>query len=160
GGIDSTACASFLLAQSYAVDGLFIDYGQAAAEREHQAVEAISRHLGISLQVVGSTSDTGFSTGELTGRNAFFIFAALLFTRGRSGMIALGIHAGTQYYDCSEPFLKSISTVVSELTNGCVSVFAPFLTWSKRDVHDYFVSSRLPLDLTYSCEAGLPDTCG
>ncbi len=159
GGIDSAACAHFLRQQGFGVDALFLDYGQAAAKLEAKAVMALSRHLGISIQRFNLSGSGPFGTGELVGRNALLVFAALFLTRGRSGLLALGLHGGTPYYDCSGPFLASIAHLVSEHTNGCVSVIAPFITWTKKEVFDYFMSAGLPLSLTYSCEAGTEPTC-
>ena len=142
------------------MDGLFIDHGQAAAEREAKAVAALAGHLGIAVRKAGLFGSRPFGPGELLGRNAFLIFTALLLSGGRSGLLGLGLHGGTPYYDCSESFLASIGQLVAEHTDGRVSVVAPFVTWTKKDVYDYFVSAGLPIDATYSCEAGTEPTCG
>jgi 7-cyano-7-deazaguanine synthase len=160
GGIDSTACAYHLRSRGLAVDGVFINYGQAAAEREAKAVTSIANHLGIVVRNVGIEGSQECGPGELLGRNAFMIFTALFFTRGRSGLLGLGLHAGTPYYDCSEEFIASIGRLVAEHTDGRVSVVTPFITWTKKDVYDYFVSTGLPTEATYSCEAGTEPTCG
>lgn len=160
GGIDSAACAHLLRSQGLAVGGLFIDYGQAAAEREARAVSSLAEYLGIAVRKIGLSGSPSSGPGEIVGRNAFLIFTALLQTRGRSNLLALGLHAGTPYYDCSETFVASVNRLVAEHTDGRVSVVAPFITWTKKDVYDYFVSARLPLEITYSCEAGTEPTCG
>ncbi len=143
GGIDSAACAHFLRQQGFGVDALFLDYGQAAAKLEAKAVMALSRHLGISIQRFNLSGSGPFGTGELVGRNALLVFAALFLTRGRSGLLALGLHGGTPYYDCSGPFLASIAHLVSEHTNGCVSVIAPFIAWTKKEVCAAVTDQRL-----------------
>lgn len=160
GGMDSTACAHLFLCQGMTVDAIFVEYGQAAVSEERRAVNAITTHLGVPLHCLRLQANTEFSSGELTGRNAFLISTAVFATRGRSGLIGLGIHAGTPYYDCSEAFLNSINQLVQEQTNGKVAVAAPFLSWSKSDIHDYFRSTNLPLDVTYSCESGTQPPCG
>jgi 7-cyano-7-deazaguanine synthase len=160
GGIDSAACAHFLRSSGMSVDGLFIDHGQAAAEPEAKAVAALAGHLGIAVRKAGLMGSHSFGAGELLGRNAFLIFTALLLSGGRSGLLGLGLHAGTPYYDCSEAFVAAIGQLVSENTDGRVSIVAPFISWTKKDVYDYFVSARLPIDATYSCEAGTEPTCG
>jgi 7-cyano-7-deazaguanine synthase len=142
------------------VDGLFIDHGQAAAEQETKAVSALADHLGIAVRKARLLASRPFGLGELTGRNAFLIFTALLLSGGRSGLLGLGLHGGTPYYDCSEAFLASIGQLLAEHTDGRVLVVAPFITWTKKDVYDYFVSAGLPIDATYSCEAGTEPTCG
>ena len=50
GGIQLAACAHFLCSRGMLVDGLFIDHGQAAAEREARAVSALADHLGIAVR--------------------------------------------------------------------------------------------------------------
>lgn len=160
GGIDSTACAHFLKHHGNTIRGVFVDYGQTAAVSEWTAVHSLAKHLGVPLSVYRVTGSQSFSNGELVGRNAFLIFAAVFLSRPRSGLLALGIHAGTPYFDCSEPFLEMMARVVAEHTDGGVSLVAPFLHWTKRDVFDYFVSAGLPLDLTYSCEIGSQPPCG
>jgi 7-cyano-7-deazaguanine synthase len=160
GGIDSSACAHFLVNQSMDVRGVFIDHGQAAAEMERHAAASIAAHLAVSLTCYRVSGSEPFSPGEITGRNAFLTFAALLFTRAQPGLLAMGLHAGTPYYDCSEPFVADIAKLVADHTDGRVSFVAPFLTWSKAQVYDYFVSAELPLRLTYSCESGNVPPCG
>jgi 7-cyano-7-deazaguanine synthase len=160
GGIDSAACAHLLRSQGMAVDGLFIDHGQAAAEREAGAVSALADHIGITVRRVGVVGSSPCGPCELPGRNAFLIFTALFLSGGRSGLLGLGLHAGTPYYDCSEAFVADIGKLVAEHTDGRVSIAAPFLTWTKKDIYDYFVSSGLPIDATYSCEAGTEPPCG
>jgi 7-cyano-7-deazaguanine synthase len=78
GGIDSAACAYLLRERGFAVSGVFIDHGQAAAEPEGRAVTLIAEHLGVQLQTIRLEGSKSFGPGELVGRNGFLIFAALL----------------------------------------------------------------------------------
>lgn len=160
GGIDSTACARFMQERSFQVSALFVDYGQLPARREFRAAKAIAARLDMPLMRIQATGMVSAGAGELPGRNAFFVCSAILTTRAQPGVVVLGLHSGTPYYDCSEPFLASISQLSAEMTDGAVSVLAPFIKWSKRDVYDYFISRNLPVDLTYSCEAGTARPCG
>jgi 7-cyano-7-deazaguanine synthase len=93
------------------------------------------------------------------GRNGFLIFASLLARGATPGLLAVGLHAGTPYYDCSEGFFVAMERLVSEHTDSCVTLVAPFLRWHKSDVYEYFRSAELPIDLTYSCEAGTNPPC-
>lgn len=160
GGIDSAACASMLLEQGYRVDGLFIDYGQAAAKPEALAAARIADHFALPFTQVSLSGASAFGRGEVTGRNAFFLFTALL-VRGRaSRLLALGIHGGTSYYDCSKQFLSTMQQSINEHTDRSTTVVAPFVDWSKKDVVEYARQKNLPFDLTYSCEAGTQPVCG
>jgi len=160
GGIDSAACAHLLTEQGAAVRGVFIDYGQAAAKCERHAAKALSAHLALPLATYKISGAPSYETGELVGRNAFLIFAAIFLARPRSGLIGIGVHAGTSYYDCSPPFIEAMERLVAEPTDGGLVLVAPFLAWSKSDIHQYYVSAGLPIGLTYSCELGTVPPCG
>jgi 7-cyano-7-deazaguanine synthase len=160
GGIDSVACAHFLKDRGNTIRGVFVDYGQAAAFHELNAVQNLAAYLGVQLSAYHVTGSEMFPSGEVMGRNAFLITAAIFLSRCRSGLLGIGIHAGTPYFDCSVSFFEMMAHVVAEHTDGALGLVAPFLHWTKRDVLDYFVSTGLPLHLTYSCEAGTEPPCG
>lgn len=160
GGIDSAACAAFFATQGIAVSALFVDHGQSAATQERTAVRSLAAALGIDVQELAFTGAAPSGSGELIGRNAFLVFAALFATRAQTSLIALGLHAGTPYYDCSPAFLDVINRAVAEHTDNLVQVVAPFVEWTKRDVYDYFIQAGLPIEKTYSCETGGESPCG
>jgi len=160
GGIDSAACVRFLKKQSFDVEGIFVDYGQAARVREAEACTAVATYFGIEVHSfsVGGSAPSG--AGEIVGRNSLLIGVALFATGGRTGLVSLGIHAGTPYYDCSRSFIHATARLVAEQTDGRVALYTPFADWSKADVYEFFLAERLPLGLTYSCEAGGSGPCG
>jgi len=160
GGIDSAACAHFLRDNGFSIRALFVDYGQKAAPFEKRSAEALSNLLGAELDSVLLRSPTHFGAGEIAGRNAFLVFAALLTGQLRTGVIALGIHSGTTYYDCSTAFAQSLDRLLAEHTDGRVRLSTPFIAWSKKNIFDYYKTSKLPIELTYSCESGQMPTCG
>jgi 7-cyano-7-deazaguanine synthase len=137
-----------------------VDFGQAAATLEHQAVENLQVRLNIPITTIATTSVASFGAGELVGRNAFLVFAAVLLGGCHDGLLALGIHAGTPYYDCSPTFVDRLDVLVQEHTNGRLSLVAPFANWAKDDVYSFFATLKVPLSLTYSCEAGTVPPCG
>ncbi len=160
GGIDSSCCVAFCRQAGHEVAGVFVDYGQPAREREEQSATAIARHYSISLQVIRSVGPAQFSHGEIAGRNAFLVFAAFLHLPLQSGLVALGIHAGSPYYDCSEHFIAHLNALLSGYSDGKVSVAAPFLEWSKKAVFDFCREATVPVELTWSCEVGPLIPCG
>ena len=160
GGIDSYACAHLLMSQGIDIHGIFIDHGQAASLLERDSVEMISKLLGISISYFSVVGGTKFASGELVGRNAFLISSALFLSPNKSGLIAIGIHSGTHYYDCSPNFLETMNRLIGEQTDGSTKVIAPFLQWTKSDIFDYFKASDLSLDATHSCELGVKFGCG
>jgi 7-cyano-7-deazaguanine synthase len=160
GGLDSVACAHFLRERGLQLRGLFIDHGQAAARREAAASVALAERLAIPLETCTLSNSHHSGPGELLGRNAMLIFNALFLTKGETDLLALGLHAGVPYFDCSEIFVASAGRLLSELTDGRVSLLAPFIAWTKKDVFNYFLTTGLPLALTYSCESGSDPVCG
>jgi len=160
GGIDSTSLVRFLAKDGFRVRGVFVDFGQSSASMERQAILSLQATLQIDTEVLVVSNSMKFGTGELVGRNAFLIFAALLLSSHKNGIIALGLHAETPYYDCSPDFLESINRLVANYTDGKTSIAAPFINWSKDDVYAYFRTLNIPLSLTYSCEAGKELACG
>jgi 7-cyano-7-deazaguanine synthase len=160
GGIDSTSCVHFLQARGHDVEGLFIDFGQPAADLERRAVETLRSKLGVPTKTISVSGNTRFGSGEILGRNAFFVFSALLFRGHRDCQIVLGIHSGVSYFDTTSAFLSQINGVVQGYTNGSAVVSAPFIEWKKDDVYSYFLGTKIKLGDTYSCEAGEFPSCG
>ncbi len=157
GGVDSAACLAFLLEQTPA-EAMFIDYGQAAATQEEASATAIALHYGVALRTIRCVGAAPKQAGLITGRNAFLIFAALL--ESRRSLLATGIHAGTPYWDCKPVFVAAVQSVCDGYTDGRVRLIAPFIEWSKRQIWEFCISWKVPVDLTYSCEAGAPEPCG
>lgn len=160
GGIDSAALLAFYLRQRFNVQALFMDFGQPAAKEESHAARLVCEHFGTQLSIMTAKCGAVFSPGEISGRNAFLVFAALLKCRPQSGIIAIGVHEGAPYYDCSEGFFKSIQTVVDGYSAGRIKVTAPFLKWPKQIIWEFARNVGVPLDATYSCEKGGVRPCG
>jgi 7-cyano-7-deazaguanine synthase len=160
GGIDSAACAHLLISQAFKVSAVFVDYGQAASTSELRAANSMAGHLDIPLKVVKVAYSKGFTTGELVGRNAFLAFTAFFLLGAPKGLIAMGIHSGTPYYDCSNNFVEKMTTLFAEHTDGSTRFIAPFVDWSKRDIFDYSLKFSIPITQTYSCESGTTPPCG
>ncbi|MBI3016231.1 MAG: 7-cyano-7-deazaguanine synthase [Candidatus Tectomicrobia bacterium] len=160
GGIDSAALLAFYLRQRFNVRALFVDFGQPAAKQESHAARAVCKHYGVRLSIMTVKAGAAFSAGEIPGRNAFLVFATVLVCGAQPGMIAIGIHEGPPYYDCSEGFLKSIQTVVDGYAAGRIKVAAPFLKWGKQTIWEFCKKVGVPVDSTYSCEKGGVRPCG
>lgn len=160
GGIDSSCCLAFYRQAGHEVAGVFVDYGQPVREREEHSATAIAHHYSIPLHVIRSEGPAQISEGEIAGRNAFLVFAAFLHLPPRRGLIALGVHAGSLYYDCSEHFIAHLNALLSGYSDGKVSVAAPFVEWSKKAVFDFCREAKVPVDLTWSCEIGPLVPCG
>ena len=160
GGLDLAACLHFLKLKGREVRGVFVDFGQAAALQERLAVEKLASHFGVPLQILQAKGPSLFGAGEIAGRNAFLILSAMVLGGIGRGVIAIGTHAGTSYYDCSELFLSRMNTLIEEYTGGQLTVYAPFISWYKPEIVKYFMEEKLPLEATYSCELGTIPPCG
>jgi 7-cyano-7-deazaguanine synthase len=160
GGIDSTACVDHYLRAGRGASGIFVDFGQAAAGAEWDATQRIAEHYAITVRRLAVDGGPVLGADPVYGRNGFLIFAALTLGGTSGAIIALGIHAGTDYYDCSLAFIDSIRPVVERCSGGLVSVEAPFADCYKSQIFDYARMNDVPLHLTYSCERGSVPPCG
>lgn len=160
GGIDSTACVDYYLTQQQPVSAIFIDYGQLSANKERCSATAICDYYEIPLSIVKCSGLKQFSESYILGRNAFLLNTGLITFEYNTGIIALGIHSGTTYCDCSEQFIRYMQTLFDFYTDGCISIGTPFLDWSKQNIWDYCISRKVPIEATYSCELGKRQPCG
>lgn len=158
GGLDSAACAKFMMNHVDVVTALHVDYGQAAAVQEYAAAQSVANHYHIELTYVRYDGCRAKAPGLILGRNAFLVLAALMETS--SSLIGLGIHSGTRYWDCSPQFIESAQSLLNGCADGRVQLVAPFLAWSKPDIWAYCKREKVPVDLTYSCERGGAVPCG
>jgi 7-cyano-7-deazaguanine synthase len=160
GGIDSAACTKYYLDSGYEVHSIFIDYGQLPANREFGSAEKIASYYGIDLIRLTFNSKQKYGAGEIEFRNAFLIFSSLLSCPSFKGLVSMGIHAGTRYYDCSEAFVLDINRILSTYSDGEITFDAPFLKWTKAQIVEFCKKRDVPLNLTYSCEEGGDIPCG
>jgi 7-cyano-7-deazaguanine synthase len=137
---------------------LFVDYGQAAAASEAGASAAVASHFRVPHQTL-MCRGRSFGSGEIRGRNAFLAHLALMTLPGETGIVVLGIHAGTGYRDCSADFVDLIQRSYDFHAAGQIVLSTPLLELTKAGVVGLAMSLRVPLDLTYSCEAA-NEPCG
>jgi 7-cyano-7-deazaguanine synthase len=157
GGIDSAVLLALAHVQATSTAALHVSYGQAAAHAERAAASRVANHFGVGLTVIDHRGQR-FGAGEIRGRNAFLLQVALLHLPWTSGTILLGVHAGTDYRDCGEPFLTLMQGVYDFHTDGAVSVAAPFAELLKGDIVRLAADLDVPISLTHSCEAS-DDPC-
>lgn len=160
GGIDSAACVAFYAKLGHPVEGLFVDYGQPVHTVEKASAVKVAHHYSIPLETLVCQGPNVTFRGEILARNAFLIMSALLYNPKWTGIIAIGIHAGTPYYDCSEEFVEDISGVMDGYADGRIVLGAPFLHWTKAMVWDFCLQNNVPVGITWSCEVGPTEPCG
>ena len=159
GGLDSTVCAHYFRRLDYNVTGIFIDYGQPASEPERQAVKSVTEYLEVPLTALSFKASCDFGPGEIIGRNAFLIFSAVMGLQLKRGIISLGIHANTDYYDCGEEFVSLIGKVLDDYSSGQLVLNCPFINQKKSFISSYARAENIPVGLTYSCEMGTLPPC-
>ncbi len=159
GGIDSTACIKYYQDLGFNVEGFFIDFGQKSRKKEHESVKNIASFYNIDVGFLTVNTEQVFNSGEIQGRNGFLIMAALLANPNFKGIISLGIHAGVPYYDCSKKFVRKMSVLVTEYSDGRIKLDFPFINWDKKMVFSYSKDVKVPIEMTYSCENG-DSPCG
>ena len=147
------ACAHFYFELGRSTEALFVDYGQLAGRQEHKAAKNIADHLGIPFSSVSLVGNSLSIFGEFTGRNLYLVSTAL-FVKPYAKAIALGIHGGTDYIDCSSEFVEATQGAFNCSTKSRTTISTPFLEWHKKEVWTYATENKLPIELTYSCETG------
>lgn len=160
GGIDSTLCMHLLRKDGISFRALHVDFGQPAASLEWAAVQWVASGLGVNADQLRVSGSNKFKPGEVRGRNAAFVFLALMHLHPDERLICLGIHAGTPFYDCSTSFFDATSKLVVEHTDAQVGLIAPLRELTKPEIVGYARSIGMHLGQTYSCQRGTPGGCG
>ena len=160
GGIDSTACINFYKKMGFDVDALFIDFGQPSRIKEYKAATLIANYYDINLNRVLVKSRQQIHDGFIPGRNAFLLFSALMNFTKDNGIIGIGIHNGTNYFDCSKDFVVQVQNIFDQYSQGTVKIGVPFLNFNKKEIWDYCNLEQVPIHLSYSCELGKKQPCG
>jgi len=163
GGLDSTACFAYYRQQDMPTSALWIDYGQPAARAELAAVRKISRHYRIGITKISVRPirwpELGGDLVEFRGRNLTLVSLALNTAPGDGGLVALGIHRGTSFVDCSGDFASQADALLALLSDARVHLDCPFIDWTKLDIARYAAAHHVPIRLTYSCERGGGTPC-
>ena len=160
GGIDSACCLDFYQQLERPVIAMHVSYGQPAQSEEVLSAERIANYYRVPLLVASWQTERKKTIGEVAGRNAFLIAAAVLEAEPSVRTIALGIHSGTSYIDCSKNFFDTATRLIQMYAPPLRSLGTPFIEWHKGDLFAYAATRKVPIELTYSCELGGPEPCG
>ncbi len=160
GGIDSTTCLAFYIEIGRQCSAMFIDHQHPAAQREARAAQQVADHYQVSLTKLGCVGGTLKRSGLIPGRNAFLLTSAFMERPPTVTTIAMGIHSGTSYRDCSPQFVEQMNSVFSLCSDGKVSIGTPFLHWTKAEIWSFCRTRQVPLELTWSCEDSAEIPCG
>jgi 7-cyano-7-deazaguanine synthase len=152
GGLDSSTLIALAISTGARPRSLFVDYGQPSAAAEERAASRVSTALGVELQIVRYLGSP-FSHGEIPGRNAILVHLALMELRA-AGTVMIGIHAGTSYVDCSPAFVEVMRRSFDFHSGGKLQLAVPFVEWTKKQIFQLACELGVPINETYSCEAG------
>lgn len=148
GGIDSAAVAALLLQSGHAVDALFVEYGQPAVSMERSASRAIADHYLLRWQ---SATCGPAPHPWPAGRNDLLVAVAQRTIGARS--VAIGIHAGAIYPDCSPQWAAAWQALLDVQHGGIVQLMHPLAEFDKGEVYALAQELTVPIELTYSCDA-------
>jgi 7-cyano-7-deazaguanine synthase len=157
GGIDSALVAALLCSDGWSVQTIWVDYGQPAAGAERAASRAIAGHYGLDWHEATVRGVAVPPQGEITGRNDMLVATGRACAPGLT--IAIGVHAGTPYADCSTLWLDAWRTLLDVQHSGMVTLLAPLAALHKPQVLALARECGVPFGLTHSCETG-PVPCG
>ncbi len=190
GGLDSTTCLYWALAEGYECETLSVSYGQ-RHEREIQSAQKITKKLGVKSHIitldlpwlktsslvnpsaqipdipVEQIKSEGIPSTYVPGRNLMFLSLAgsLLDAVGADAIIA-GPNAidFSGYPDCTPAFFSAAAEALNRGTKQGVTngieVFAPLMELSKAQIVKLGVELGVPFELTWSCYAGGDKPCG
>ncbi len=162
GGIDSTACIYYYLSRGFSVRTLHVDYGQRAFKPEKKALQSICDHFKIGYRCLcfHGISWSTRNSDEIVGRNLFLAAIGILAYEATHGLIAMGIHSGSEYVDCSPEFQSQLSCLARLLSRHHIDFDFPFGSWYKPEIIAYCKLYDIPVQLTYSCVDSDSDPCG
>lgn len=158
GGIDSAAVAWQSVSGGLVPELLFVDYGQPARKAERRAAGALAARLDAPVRAILVEGVKVPAQGEIALRNALLVTIAAAAVPD-AATIAIGIHAGTGYRDCSPEFVSLMQTVLDFHGDDSMRLVAPFISYSKADVLALATHVGVPVELTHSCEAA-DEPCG
>lgn len=159
GGLDSTALIDFYLRRKADVRGIHFQYGQPNGQSEAKAAKEVAEYYKVEEQMIELQFPLMKRKDEVVCRNAMFVIAAGCL-RPPPIRLALGIHSGPAFYDCSKAFVDDCQRLLDGYFAGTVRVEAPFVSFGKADIAKYCKSNDVPMRLTYSCLRQNYPPCG
>lgn len=173
GGLDSTVVLADHLHRGDTVAALTFDYNQ-THRREIPAAQAIAEHYDIPhtilpLACFGPSALTGdipipeqhHAVTVVPGRNLAMLAVGAAHAAGLGyGCVAIGCNQddADNYPDCRTVFMLAMTDAVSRACR--VTIHAPLLSCTKRQIIDMAHELDVPRHLTWSCYRGGDQPCG
>ncbi|OIP27099.1 7-cyano-7-deazaguanine synthase QueC [bacterium CG2_30_54_10] len=187
GGMDSTVCIS-IAAQRYEPALFHLNYGQRTEKRELKAFLDLVRHFNVRHTLVVDAShfrqiggsaltdeniaipsfgrlEKGVPVTYVPFRNGNILAMAVSWAEViGAGKVFIGAveEDSSGYPDCRETFIKAFNHAVRAGTKAAraLSIFAPLLHLTKKDIVIKGVNLGSPFHLTWSCYQGESEACG
>jgi len=186
GGMDSGTLLGLLKSEGYTkIYCLGFNYGSKHNKYEIEAAKKLAAYYEADYQLIempfinqlfksnllqsgedipeGHYNDATMSKTVVPGRNIIFasILAGYAWSKG-CNKIALGVHFGDHlvYADCRAEFIKSLDTCLYLGTDRRVSVYAPFLEITKKEILKIGFDLGVPYVLTRTCYKSQDKSCG
>ena len=185
GGLDSTVLASHLISKGAEVRLLSIDYGQRHA-KELAHGEALAKHMNLPRKSLllpdlgdllkgssltddsvelpeGHYAEESMKATVVPNRNMILLALAGGYALS-SGFdtIAYAAHAGDHfiYPDCRPEFAEAMEKALGLADWNDLSLYRPFVDMTKADLVRLGTELGTPLEMTWSCYAGMDVHCG
>lgn len=174
GGVDSAVVLALALRDGFEIHAISFLYGQ-RHRVELNAAHRLADHYKVTQHVVVAIDPTVFGGAVLTGgdqrfgpdeapatyvpaRNTLFLSHAVAWAEALGAYdVFLGPNAddAAGYPDCQEPYLRAFERVAALGTQAGrrrgMTIHAPLVHRSKREVVDLARALGVPLELTWSC---------
>ena len=185
GGLDSTVLVSHLLSKGAEVRLLSIDYGQRHA-KELAHGDALARHMNLARKSLslpdlgdllkgssltddsvelpeGHYAEESMKATVVPNRNMILLALAGGYALS-SGFdtIAYAAHAGDHfiYPDCRPEFAEAMGKALGLADWEDLKLYRPFVDKTKADLVKLGTELGSPLEMTWSCYAGMDNHCG
>lgn len=175
GGLDSTLMSILAHEEGVILYPLFVDYGQLSSAKEWLACQVLHERYGlpkvIRMDMSGfgkivpsGITDSSMRINEdafLPGRNLLLLLSGAAYAyKVQAHGVAIGLlnPKDCLFPDQTSEFLSQCEIIIKAAMGRAISIVAPLLEFSKKDVLK--MASARGLRDTYSCHAGTDAPCG
>lgn len=158
--------ASDKIAKYYGIEHIYMDLAKIFEFSDCSLLSHSDKeipHESYSMQIE-KTDGNPVSTYVPFRNGLFLSTAASIALSKECSVIYYGAHsddaAGSAYPDCSEAFNNAMKQAIYEGSGKQLTIEAPFVTWTKKDVVREGLRLKVPYELTWSCYEGHEKPCG
>lgn len=160
GGLDSSALISYYSQLDFNIKLLWVNYNQFSSKMEELAVTKISKFYNLELIKLNiDFCHLNMNKYEYVGRNLALISIGCMTFPYKYGLLSTGIRSGS-YKDCTVSFCKMAKKIVEDMSDGNIILDIPLYDYTKKDIIQYCLNNKTPINYTYSCQKGSNIPCG